>query len=65
MSRRYSLDSEQIAAVAAAADVCERSVRRYLGGASMHASSMRRIERALRAAGLDAHVRAVQGTEAA
>lgn len=57
MARRYSLDSEQIDAVAEAADVSARSVRRYLGGASMLASSMRRIERALRAAGLDDHVR--------
>lgn len=65
MSGRYPLNSEQIATVATRADVSARSVRRYLGGASMHATTIRRIERVLRATGHGAHVRAPQAGQAA
>jgi hypothetical protein len=59
------LTGRQVAALAAVADVSPKSVRRYLAGASMLASSVRRIEGALRAGGLEAHVRTQAGAVAA
>ena len=61
---RYPLSSAQIAAISSAADVSTRSVRRYLRGAGMHASSLRRLAAALEAAGLGAHVRPVPAVPA-
>lgn len=55
---RYPLTADQIEAVASRADVSARTVRRYLGGASMLASTMRRVAAALAALGFGTHVRA-------
>lgn len=61
---RLPLATLQIEAVALAADMSTKSVRRYLSGESVSASTMRRVERALRAAGHDSAVRAAPGVAA-
>lgn len=55
---RLPLATPQIEAVAREADVSAKTVRRYLSGVAVSGSTVRRVERALRAAGHDAAIRA-------
>ncbi len=61
MARPSSLPlaTPEIETAATAADVSARTVRRYLAGVSVSASTMRRVERALRGLGLEAAIRPI------
>lgn len=52
MARVAAYPLDRIAKIAASADVSQKSVRRYLSGASMLGSTIRRIERAAALEGL-------------
>jgi hypothetical protein len=58
MARPALLPPSQLSRVLLAADVSGRTLRRYLAGASLLGSSLRRIEAALRAEGLERLVQA-------
>ncbi len=51
MPRPSVIPVEQALRVRTAADVCEKTLRRYMAGASVLGSTLRRIEAALRAEG--------------
>ncbi len=53
---RCPIPSADVARVATRADVSTKTVRRYLGGVRLLASTVRRVEAAMRAEGLDAAI---------
>lgn len=61
---RLPLAKPEIEKAAAAAEVSTKTLRRYLSGVAVLESTKRRIERALRALGLDAAIRTAPVTSA-